>query len=150
MITRNSPLGDQVVLSPAFQEGVTEPGAAPAELAGERVVGAVTRVGKMTTALEAVQVEEGTVVDVVELVVLKRIVLVAAVLAGVDVRQRVYVVLAVSWIAVRQDVRLLLVHVALVELTHHLVERDVVLGRARAARHRGSRGAAAASASLQR
>lgn len=147
---RGLPLRHQVVLGPALEEGLAESGAAPAELAGEGKVGAVSCVGKVAAALEAVQIEEGAVVDVVELVVLERVVLVATVLAGVDVRQRVYVVLAVSRVAVRQDVRLLLVHVALVELTHHLVECDVVLGRAHAARHRGHRAAAAAGASLQR
>lgn len=78
-------------------------------------------------ALQVVQIEKRAVVNIIELVVLERIVLVAAILAGIDVRQRVDVILAVGRIAVRQDIRFLLVHVALVELAHHLVQGDVVL-----------------------
>ena len=148
-ILQNSPLRHNFVLGPTFEEGLAESGAAAAELAAEGKVSAVAGIGKVAAALETVQVEERAVVDVIEFVVLEWIVFIATVLAGVDVRQRVNVILTVGRVAVRQNIRLLLVDVALVELAHHLIQRDIVLGRANAARHRGCRRTAAAGSSLQ-
>lgn len=81
------PLRDEFVFSSTFEKGFAESGAASTELTGEGEVGAVTGVGKMPAAFEIVQIKKRAIVDVVELVVLERIVLVAAVLTSVDVRQ---------------------------------------------------------------
>lgn len=96
----------------------------------------MSSIREASCTIKIVEIEERAVVYVIKIVVVKGIIFIAGISSPVQVRQRFDVVLAIGWIAVRQDVGLLLVDVTFVELAHHLVQSDVIFRRSGASRNR--------------
>lgn len=77
--------------------------------------------------IKIVEIEERTVVDIIEIVVIEGII--AGIPSPIQVGQRFNVILAIGRIAVGQNIGLLFVHVTFIEFAHHLVQSDVILRR---------------------
>lgn len=131
-----------VFLHSSFEERFAKSGAASGEFTSKGEISAMASVGKI--GIQVVEIEEGSIVDVIK-VIFKGIIFVATVLSGVKVRGAMNVILAVSWIAIGENIGFLLVNVALVKFAHHFIERNIVLGRSNAPGQRGGGGAAGAS-----
>lgn len=88
----------RVFFAPSFHQRFSHLGTAPSKLTGEGEVSAMASIRETGRTVEIVEVEKGAVVDVIQVTVLRRVILVTRVSSCVHVGQRVYVVLAIGWI----------------------------------------------------